>query len=227
MTHSAHSIKAWKLAALAAATVGASFALSEGVASAQEIVKPTAKGVVGGALIGAEAVMITEALIGVKPWWAYAVGGGVGAIGGGIGGYFIEQAVTDGKAPLFMLAGGLALVIPTLVLTLNATRYVPTEGATEDKAPTNEPKADPGTPGGSAAPTPANDPAKPPATAPATPPAAAPTPAPQGLMDVRPGTVRLGVPMPVVTPVFTVAERRQFGMRQETEVRVPVFNLTF
>jgi hypothetical protein len=227
MTHSAHSIKAWKLAALAAATVGASFALSEGVASAQEIVKPTAKGVVGGALIGAEAVMITEALIGVKPWWAYAVGGGVGAIGGGIGGYFIEQAVTDGKAPLFMLAGGLALVIPTLVLTLNATRYVPTEGATEDKAPTNEPKADPGTPGGSAAPTPANDPATAPATAPATPPAAAPTPAPQGLMDVRPGTVRLGVPMPVVTPVFTVAERRQFGMRQETEVRVPVFNLTF
>ncbi len=222
-----HSVKTWKLAALAAATVGASFALSEGVASAQEIVKPTAKGVVGGALIGAEAVMITEALIGVKPWWAYAVGGGVGAIGGGIGGYFIEQAVTDGKAPLFMLAGGLALVIPTLVLTLNATRYQPTEGATEDKAPTNEPKADPGTPGGSAAPTPANDPAKAPATAPATPPAAAPTPAPQGLMDVRPGTVRLGVPMPVVTPVFTVAERRQFGMRQETEVRVPVFNLTF
>ncbi len=208
-----HSVKTWKLAALAAATVGASFALSEGV--------------VGGALIGAEAVMITEALIGVKPWWAYAVGGGVGAIGGGIGGYFIEQAVTDGKAPLFMLAGGLALVIPTLVLTLNATRYQPTEGATEDKAPTNEPKADPGTPGGSAAPTPANDPAKAPATAPATPPAAAPTPAPQGLMDVRPGTVRLGVPMPVVTPVFTVAERRQFGMRQETEVRVPVFNLTF
>ena len=39
-----------------------------------------------------------------------------------------------------MLAGGLALIIPALVVTLDQTRYLPTEGAREDR-PVTEPPA--------------------------------------------------------------------------------------
>jgi hypothetical protein len=73
-------------------------------------------------LLGAEVVTIIESIAGVRPGWAYAVGAIVGAGGGGVGGYFVEQGSTDGKVPMYMLAGGLALIIPSVVLTLNATR---------------------------------------------------------------------------------------------------------
>src|ERR1051326_3827956 len=55
---------------------------------------PAGKGIIGGALLGAESVMLVEAAAEVKPAWAYAVGGGLGAIGGGIGGYFTQQIGT-------------------------------------------------------------------------------------------------------------------------------------
>src|SRR2546421_6986453 len=111
-------------------------------------VSPTGKGITGGALLGAEVVTIVESLVGVRAGWAYGVGALVGAGGGGVGGYFVEKGSTDGKAPTYMLAGGLALIIPAVVLVLNATRYVPAEGAVEDNAPT-APAAEPGVPGGS------------------------------------------------------------------------------
>jgi hypothetical protein len=116
------------LAAGTAAALACMTALSTAstqTAAAQEVVSSTAKGIVGGALVGGEVVMITEAIIGVKPTWAYLVGGGLGAAAGGVGGYFIEQSSTDGRVPSYILAGGLALMIPTLVVTLNATRYTP------------------------------------------------------------------------------------------------------
>ena len=37
--------------------------------------------------------------------------------------------------------------------------------------------------------------------------------------------MRLGVPVPDVRPVFSVAEQRQYGMRGETELRVRVLDL--
>lgn len=199
----------------------------ESEAAAEETVSPTAKGVVGGGLLGAEVIMMTEAIIGVKPWWAYLIGGVAGAGGGAAAGYAVEKSSTDGRAPIFMLAGGLALAIPTLVLVLNATRYHPIEGASEDAAPKNEPKADPGAPGGNAV-TPGGAPAVPvpPPAAPAPAPAPA-APPPQSFLDIHSGDVRLGVPVPEVRPVFSQTERAQFGMKQQTEVRVPVFHLTF
>jgi hypothetical protein len=235
MNRTIQTLKLGTLFALSLTTSVGSLVLSERDAIAQEKVSPTAKGAVGGAFLGAEVVMITESIIGVKPWWAYALGGGLGAVAGGVGGYAIEQSVDDGRIPVFMLAGGLALVIPTLVLTLNATRYMPTEGASEDRAPTNEPKADPGTPGGTSVSAPAVPaaPAAAPVSAP-TPPAAAPPAgagagggAPTSLFDVRSGSMRLGLPLPQVRPVFSTAERRQYGMRAETEVRLPVVQVTF
>jgi hypothetical protein len=210
-------------------------------------VSPKGKGIAGGALLGAEVVTIVESFIGVRSGWAYAIGALVGAGGGAAGGYVVEHGNTDGKVPTYMLAGGLALIIPALVLTLNATRYMPEEGATEDRAPI-APAAEPGAPGGTISGVPGSVPAPPgggtsgsgtgapgaggatgaaPGAPPASPAPAAPPPPPQSLLDVVPGRFRVGVPVPDVRPVFTVAEQRQYGTKNDTELRMPVLHVSF
>ena len=207
----------------------------------------TGKGIVGGALLGGEVVTMVEAIAGMRSGWAYGISGVIGAAGGGVGGYFVEKGSSDGRAPTYMLAGGLALVIPAFVLVLNATRYIPEEGVVEDRAPT-APAAEPGTPGGSVtgspldlppsappAPSAPAAPSAPPATTapPAPPPPAPPTPAappappPQSLLDVHRGSWRVGVPVPDVRPVYSVAEQVRFGTRPETELRWQVLHMTF
>jgi hypothetical protein len=203
-------------------------------------VSSTGKGIAGGGLLGAEAVTIVEGIANVRAGWAYGVGALAGAAGGAVGGYFVEKGSSDGKAPMFMLAGGLALVIPAIVVTLNATRFLPEEGATEDRAPT-APAAEPGTPGGSVMgepaggapppapppPTSAPSPTPPESSAPPPPPPSTPAPPPQSLLDLHRGSLRIGVPVPDVRPVFTIAEQRQYGMRAETELRLPVVHVVF
>jgi hypothetical protein len=179
MTTSKKTIRACVFGALTAASL-----LALPSTAKAEPVTPTAKGIVGGAFLGGELVVFAEAIIGVRSTAAYLIGAGVGAAGGGVGGYFIEQAVDDGRIPAYMLAGGLALLVPAIVVTLDATRYMPTEGAREDK-PVNAPPSDPGKPGGSSvvgAEPPASS-STPPAPGPATPtptPAPAPTDQPSG-----------------------------------------------
>ena len=126
------------------------------VAARAEEVSTTGKGIVGGTLLGAEIVLATEAAFKVQPAWAYIVGGLGGAAAGGIGGYFIEQEASP-KATMLMLAGGMALVIPTTVAVLSATAYEPPANYTQDRPPTDEPVAEPPQPSG--APTPAPAPA--------------------------------------------------------------------
>ena len=126
------------------------------VAARAEEVSTTGKGIVGGSLLGAEIVLATEAAFKVQPAWAYIVGGVGGAAAGGIGGYFIEQEASP-KATMLMLAGGMALVIPTTVAVLSATAYEPPANYTQDRPPTDEPVAEPPQPSG--APTPAPAPA--------------------------------------------------------------------
>jgi len=109
---------------------------------------------------------------------------------------------------------------------LNATRYQPSESATEDKPPPGI-YANPGTVGGSAVTGPAVD-APAPAPAPAPPPAS-PGP-PLSLLDVNaPGAtgLRLGVPIPQVRQMYSTAEQKTYGLPQHPEVRMPVFRLTF
>lgn len=193
-------------------------------------VSPTGKGIVGGALLGGEVVTITESLIRVRPGWAYAVGGGLGAVGGGIGGFFVEQGSSNGAAPVALLAGGMALIIPALVLSLNATRYQPSESATEDKPPAGLAPANPGIPGGSAITGPGADAAPPPAMPNPSPvPPASPGP-PQSLLDVNlpaESGLRVGVPVPQVRQMYSTLEQKTYGLPQRAEVRVPVFRLTF
>jgi hypothetical protein len=41
------------------------------------------------------------------------------------------------------------------------------------------------------------------------------------------GTLRMGLPVVDVRPVFTVAEQRQYGMKNDTELRMPVVCVSF
>src|SRR5688500_758071 len=126
---------------LALAALAVSVALPRS-AHADEEASPTGKGIAGGILLGAELVLLVEAAADVEPAWAYVVGGLAGAAGGGVGGYFIEQE-GEPKLPLLMLAGGMALAIPTTVAVLSATAYEPPLEYVEDEPPADEPVADP------------------------------------------------------------------------------------
>ena len=226
------------LLALAGATLTPLAAHAAGVAEAS----PTGKGIVGGALLGAELVMASEAAFKVQPTWAYIVGGLAGGAAGGVGGYFVEQQ-GDARAPMLMLAGGLAFAIPTVVAVLSATAYEPPLSYLQDQAPADEPLAEP------PAPTEATPPPAAPAPAPeAAPPAdAAPTPAPAptsrrylpserrlslklpppalvGFQDER---LALGVPSVVVLHSYSRAEQVMFNAPDVAEVRIPVLDVTF
>jgi hypothetical protein len=234
---------------LAAVAAGSVLMAAPRTAHAEEVA-PDGKGIVGGALLGGELVVFVEAIAGVRSGTAYLLGAGGGAIAGGVGGYFIEQAVDDGRVPAYLLAGGLALIIPALVVVLDQTRYLPTEGAREDK-PVNLPPSDPGKPGGSsvigaepaAAPPPATPGTPPsgttPAPAPTTPPAGgggggnpgtrAPASGAQSLFNLNNhGGFRVGLPVPEVRPVFSATQRKALGVESAgNEVRFPVVALTF
>jgi hypothetical protein len=211
-----------RLAALSLASIVGFTTLTASAPNAHaDEVSPTGKGITGGGLLGGEVVTITEALAGVRPGWAYLLGGGLGVAGGAVGGYFVEQASDgNGQGPVYMLAGGLALVIPALVLSLNATRYRPDDSATEDHPPAGPP-ADPGTAGGSVI-----GPVVPVAPAPAKP------PAPTSLFDIRAvgqptDGFRVGVPLPEVRSMYSIREQAELGLPQRTELKMPLLAVTF
>jgi hypothetical protein len=217
----------FRLSALAtAALVGAAAFVGPERAALAENVSPDGKGIVGGGLLGAELVTIVEGIADVRSGWAYGIGAVVGAGGGAVGGYFVEQNSSDGKVPMYLLAGGLALIIPAIVLTLNGTRYRPQEGSTDDNVPTG-PAADPGAPGGGVI-GPQPPPSSPPPAASAPTSSSAPAEAaPVSLVDVRGGALRVGVPAVDVRPVFSMTEQRQYGMHAQTELRMPVVRVAF
>jgi hypothetical protein len=203
---------------------GAALALlTQATPSLAEDVSPTGKGVVGGGLLGAEAVMLVEAAFGVKSGWAYLIGGVVGAGGGAVGGWQVQKN-GDPKTSLYMLAGGMALVIPTTVAVLQATSYKAPEDYTEDHPASGAPVPEP--------------------PRPTTPGATPPTPGPQtrllhyhwqaaelkvpvGLVDVDDGAFKVAVPAVEIRPVYGLSELQQYGLEQKHELRVPVFSATF
>ncbi|MEO7033007.1 MAG: hypothetical protein ABI548_04145 [Polyangiaceae bacterium] len=214
-------------------------------------VSTTGKGVVGGTLLGAEAVLSVEAAFKVQPTWAYVVGGLGGGAAGGIGGYFIEKDASA-RTTLFMLAGGMALAIPVTVAVLSATAYEPPASYTQDRAPADEPVAEPPQPSGAPTPAPTTTiPNGTEVTAPAPPvpsPAATPAPtssvrrhkalarrtlpldyhlSPPALIGVSSQALTLGVPAIELRGVYSRNEIAMFGVSQATEVRVPVFNFLF
>jgi hypothetical protein len=210
----------WGIAAGTAAIL-----MTRATLSRAEEVPATGKGIVGGALLGGEVVMLVEAAFGVKSGWVYILSGVLGAGAGGYGGYVVEQEA-DSKVSVYMLAGGMALIIPTTVAVLQATSYSPPEDYTEDRP---------------SAPFPASEPPRPAPGGPGPSPAApAPGPTslryhwqgaklkmPVGLLDLDEGAFKVAVPAVELRPVYRLDELQKYGLEQKHELRVPVFSATF
>lgn len=186
------------LSSLLAATLALPLFLGAGTAQAEDVA-PKGKGIAGGALLGGEVVMGVEAAFGVKPAWAYLLGGALGAGAGAYGGYVIEREASP-KVSLYMLAGGMALIIPTTVAVLQATSFKPSVEYTEDNPTVPYPAAEPPRPT---------------------------LQAPSGLLDVDEGSLRLSVPAIEVRPVFTKAELSQYGFIQRDQLHIPMLSGSF
>lgn len=218
-------------------------------------VSPTGKGIAGCALLGAETVMLIEAGAGARPAWAYIVGGGLGAVAGGVGGYFLEQAAVGDSTLTGVTVGtlvlGLGLIIPTTIATISATAYNPErDQPVEDNAPATGP-LDEGT--ANTAPTAPASTAPAESTTPATTPAPAsggaasgptsdllptsrprsralvarPALRPTGLLDFSPTGLSLAVPAINVGTNVSLQEVRQYGVTPVSELRIPLLSGTF
>ena len=217
----------------------------EAQAQTVNAVSPTGKGIAGCALLGGEAVMLIEAAAGARPTWAYLVGGGLGAIAGGVGGYFLEQAA-EGNTTLTgisvgTLVVGLGLIIPTTIATIGATAYNPErDQPAEDNAPATGPLDEStGTPAAPATTAPAAPAPSTGATSgttsdviPSARPrsrqlAARPAFRPTGLLDMGPDGLSLAIPAVNVGTNYSAQEVRQYGLTAVSELRIPLVSGTF
>lgn len=106
------------------------------------LVRPDGKGIIGLGLVGAELGLIIPALAGVRDeWWPYVVFPLIGAIGGGIGGWAVEQNTpNDAEVDVALMVIGMALVVPTIVGTLALTAYRPPAESSESDEDWEEPE---------------------------------------------------------------------------------------
>lgn len=224
------SLSRWtSMAALGAALLVAPTASAQSNGEPRDnSVSSTGKGITGLALLGAESVMLVEAAFAVRPAWAYLVGGGIGAIGGGVGGYFLEDSASP-KVNMYLMATGIALIIPTTVAVLSRTSYDPQVDYTEDRGPADEPVAEPpqpdeGVPGASAEP-----PRRTVKRRPLPPPAPVPPleMTPPGVLALDQGSLLLSMPSVEVRNMYTQRELTDYGISQQTEYRFPVFSGRF
>lgn len=219
------------------AAAGAALATTLATAPAEAApVSTDGKGIIGLALLGGEAVTAVEAAAGVSEGWAYAVGGGIGLVAGGVGGYFVEQEASP-RTNMYLLTTGIVLVIPTTVAILSATAYNAPKDYTQDGGPADEPIAEP--PQGSAQPPGASAPAAPAARTYVRPrtqaslyrkPAQPIAPlklTPPSVLALNSGNLWLSVPSLEVRNVFSRKDLAEFGVEQRTEYRIPVFSATF
>ena len=182
---------------------------------------------------------------GARPGWAYLVGGSLGAVAGGVGGYFLEQAAVGDTTLTGITVGtlviGLGLAIPTTIAALSATAYNPEhDQPVEDNAPASGPLDEGGATTAPAAPAAA------PATTPSTGGATSPTSdilpvSPRrsralvaravvratGLLDINPTGFSLAVPAINVGSNVSLQEVRQYGVTPVSELRVPLLSGTF
>ena len=181
-------------------------------AKATTEVSPTGKGIAGGALLGGELGFLTLAAFGARQSWMYYTIPTALAIGGGVGGYFVEKGSSP-TIPMYMLAGGMALLIPTIVATLSATSY---SASSEDSTPSDAtPKAEVKAEGGKKEPG-----------------GAAPKhkAVPLALVNLSSAdslSFRAGVPLVHLRTAFSSDEVAVYGQKQRLEVHAPVVSLTF
>lgn len=200
---------------LGVGALAAALTFAPRTARAEGPAEPTGKGIAGGILLGAEVIMIPIAIGGVEEWWPYLLGGVLGGAGGGVGGYFVEQTGST-EAAVYMLAGGMALVIPTIVGVLNVTAYNDEEEleSEQEEGTGDEGSSEPPAASGPAAPAPATS-------------RRHRAPIPVGLVALDEHGLRAGIPAVQVLPLYSDVEVAKYGVTQGTEVRLPVMSGTF
>jgi hypothetical protein len=227
--------------AIAAAAIAAAVVASPTEAHAQAA-SVDGRGIAGGALLGGELVTGIMGAAGVRPWWPYVAFGLAGAAAGAAGGFGVEEATRGNpatgvgsvpEAPIAMLAGGIVLLIPAIVLSVNATSQPPEGLVVPDGSDPSRREPAP-TPPQEGAPTEGAPPA--PGSTPA-----APAPAPQAASRASRRTAPVlssgvfgwnggwvpGIPLIGVKQLYSQREVQRFGVDPGVEVRVPVFEARF
>lgn len=198
-----HQFGRWLRAAVLCSCLATAFSTQSAQAEVgKEAAESGVKGTVGLALLGAETVIAVEAAFGVQKAWLYAVGGGVGAIGGGVGGYFIDQA-GNAQVSMSLLVGGLVFAVPTTIALLSTTAYKPTENPEIDSGVSEAARREDAIY------------------------LARHQPVPSVLDVNEKGALRLKMPAVSIGPVWSREMREVYSLPAATQVRVPVFHLTF
>jgi hypothetical protein len=161
------------------------------------------KGIIGGGLMGAEIVMLTEAALGVKNGWFYLAGGVAGAGGGAAAGVFIEKSANP-RPGIYVFAGSLALVIPTMIAVLTATHFEPPATYRQDLPPDEDSPVEPD----------------------GVESARQGAPLAASADAAKPGW-SLQVPLFDVRPAFSDEEVAIHGLKQQAEFHLSVLNATF
>lgn len=173
--------------------------------AASSVVTPGARGTFGGLLLGAEAVLLVEAALGVRRPWLYAVGGGAGALGGALLGLQSDEA---GNAELSMalLVGGVVLAIPTTIAVLSGASYrVPPRKAGGQSLATSsghEGRGHTFTTHVRQLPT-------------------------RYFANYHDGSLALGVPTVKLSSVYSLEEQLALGVPRTSRILVPLFELNF
>jgi len=200
-----------------------------------EVSNNGAKGAVGLGLLAGELVVNIEALAGVKKAWILAVTGLVAAGGGAAGGYFAEtkpKADTGAQVGVGLLAGGMAMIVPTMIIATAMTKYrgkkeVAPKVEMESEKAASEMSGEATTEGEVEQPPAEEKPAeeKPAEEKPAE--TGTEGTAPGALLNVDKKTVSLAVPPVLMVPVFSSEELGVLTNEQKTEYRINVINLIF
>ena len=107
------------------------------------------KGLFGLGILGAELGLVIPAAAGLDQWWALVVFPAIGAAGGALGGYYGLDRNNQVEASTAILAISIALIVPTVVLTVALRSYdaddddvQSADGDSEDEAAPASPAAE-------------------------------------------------------------------------------------
>ncbi|MBW2463566.1 MAG: hypothetical protein JRH11_18085 [Deltaproteobacteria bacterium] len=183
-------------------------------------VESVPKGAIGLGLVGAELGLVLPAAFGLAETWSMIVFPIVGGAAGAIGGYFAFDEPNSAEGGVAMLALGMALVVPAVVLTLVFTSY----DGDDDVAPEedNDGNFDEEFGGGGDAEASARR-----DSAQEVQDARERIAAGAGLVHVGSRSLSLGVPGVSVRPSVTAEEMQRYGGEQNAEVHLPVVSGSF
>jgi len=186
-------------------------------------VEPGFKGVIGLGIVGAELGFILPAAAGLHETWAFIVFPVVGAAGGAVGGYFALEDTGQTELSVASLAFGMAMIVPTMVITLSATAYDPgDEGVVEDGDEELSGEFEEGVGVEGETETEVVGPEADSAVR-----SREVARAGTGLLRYSGERLMLGVPGLTVARTYTDEEVQRFGVEQRTELRVPLFTGAF